>query len=332
LIPCTHHVIDIICDKIKILNGGFARPDPNGVEENGVRRQLGKGYLNTLWGKLVQKAAMLHEKFIFTMKEYHQLLNDPEINPESLKFRHIHTYMFKAQYEKRTNNFDEFNPFLSIPIGASVTAHAQVLLMRKMFAIGVENMLYCDTDSLILKRPIGAPCLTSRGLGNWEPEYATDKKGNPIRILQFIALAPKCYMIRTDQIEEEEDEVTKVVTKKNLESTKCKGVKMTVVNRKTITFEAFKTLVKSTYDDEDLEKPLVAETMVIYPNSTNRFLPYGTLCTRNGHKKVGVVYTKRNFCRLPRVEFDSVALVRLLPHSYDGKVENVVVEINNDLI
>jgi hypothetical protein len=289
---------DLICDEIKVLNGGFARPDPDKVEKNGVRRGLGKGYLNTLWGKLVQKFSSVQEKFVHTLREYTQLMEDPKVDPDSLKFRHINTYTFKAQWERRDSYSDETNAYLSMPIGASVTAHAQVLLMRKMFEVGPKNMLYCDTDSLIFKKALNTTIQLGRGLGNFAPEYDKDK------ILKFIALAPKCYMLLL------ESEVKgKVVMH---ESTKCKGVKMSVHNRKLITFDNFTKLVKASYEDQ-LEYTIPAKTMVIYPNSTSRLLPYGTLCTRHGSKDVGVVYTKRSMCRMPVVEFEQLGCLRLLP-------------------
>ncbi len=294
---------DIVCDRIYELNGGMARPDPAKVDKNPVKRKIGKNNLNCLWGKLCQRGSKVQERIVHNYQEYMEIMNDPEIDPETIRMRHIHAYMFKANYTTR-GVIEEDNPFLSIPIAASVTAHAQVLLMRQMVKIGQENLLYCDTDSIIFMRKDGEEELNSAGLGNWEREY----KGETIT--QFLAIAPKCYMIKTSD---------------EYQSLKCKGVRLNLKNQELLSFESLKKLVKGAYDNDQLQEAIQTENMIIHPNCTNKLIPYGSLCTLRNTKDVGVVYSKRDMmCKGEEgAEFEDLTLLRLQPFGYEGNLKNI---------
>jgi len=314
-----------IADMIYRNNGGFAKPRIEKVEKNPVLRQLAKIFLNCLWGKLCQKNATTHEKTIYGYKQYLELMSNCTINAESLKFRYVNGYVFKARYELK-DTLQENNRFLNIPIAASVTAHAQVVLMRQMFKIGPERVLYCDTDSIMFLREKDRPKLNKSGLGNWEDEHPQES------ITQFWALAPKCYMmeikpktsIPPPTIDEDEEEYEYHF--------KCKGVRSNEENRQRANHQRVHELIEATFLGKDSQS-IIAKTMTIHPNSTNAALAYGVLCTRYGDKIIQAVYSKRwmlkNELEHPEDEEDSeetkmsdLGIVRLLPFGYTGNIKN----------
>lgn len=296
-----------ICDLIYMNNGGFARPRIGKVEKNPVLRQLAKIFLNCLWGKLCQKNATELERFIYGYKQYLEICTNPMINLSTLKFRHVNGSVFKVRYEL-ADTLIENNRFLNIPIAASVTAHAQVILMRQMFKVGPENVLYCDTDSIMFLRKKGMEILNKSGLGNWEKEHADQV------ITRFWALAPKVYMMEIQSEEEIEYYF------------KCKGVRSTEVNRQRTTYDKIHALVEADFFGRDDIRPVIsADTMIIHPNSTNSAVPYGTLCTRYGVKRIRIVFSKRELCVNvdPSIrQLKDLGILRLVPFGYEGDLGN----------
>ena len=297
---------DKICNYIFTQNGGFARPRKEKVEINPVLRQLAKIFLNCLWGKLVQKAPKEFEKSIYGYKQYLELLSNPYIDRSTIKFRQISPSgtIFKARYTLHEPPKKPVS-FLNVPIASSVTAHAQVVLMRQMFKVGPENVLYCDTDSIMFMRKKGLENLSTSGLGNWEDEHPKEK------LTRFWALAPKCYMI---EMEDKEGELDYHL--------KCKGVRGTKTNKDRTSFDNIHRLIEADFLGE-AKQAIVVEAMTIHPNSTNAEVPYGTLCTRYGDKIVQTVFSKRKLSVCDDLEvdrMDKVKIVRLLPEGYEGNV------------
>jgi hypothetical protein len=294
-----------IADMIFTNNGGFARPRLEKVEKNPVLRQLAKIFLNCLWGKLCQKNASEYERFIYGYKQYLEICSNSMVNLSTIKFRHVNGCVFKARYEL-VDNLQETNRFLNIPIAASVTAHAQVVLMRQMFKIGPERVLYCDTDSIMFIREKHLEKLNKSGLGNWEDEHPNET------IKRFWALAPKCYMMEIEANNHMDYHF------------KCKGVRSTEDNRKNTSFDKIHDLIEREF--LGLEKGIInAATMIIHPNSTNSAIPYGTLCTCYGTKKIQIVFSKRELLVNDDekiTQLSEKAIVRLLPFGYNGNVVN----------
>lgn len=285
-------------------NGGFAKPRKERVEKNPVLRQLAKIFLNCLWGKLCQKNASEYEQTIYGYKQYLEILSNSRIAQESLRFRHVNGCVFKVRY-KVHDTLVENNRFLNVPIAASVTAHAQVVLMRQMFKIGPERVLYCDTDSIMFLRGKSQEKLNMSGLGNWEDEHPGE------RLTRFWALAPKCYMM----------EVVSACGASVEHPFKCKGVRATEVNRRRINAQSVHRLVEEIVFRIE-GRPILADTMTMHPNSTNAELPYGTLCTSYGQKQIRVVFSKREliFHDEQKERLDEFGIVRLTPFGYTGRL------------
>ncbi len=305
---------EAICEYIFMLNGGFARPRKENVAINPVMRQLAKIFLNCLWGKMCQRGAKCQEKFVFGWNEYISLLSDYDIDQETVQFRNLSGALYKAVFEYKDTI--ENNPFLNVAIAAAVTSHAQCILMEQMINVGQENMLYCDTDSVMCLRDKGAPPLHKRGIGNWTLEHVGET------ITHFAALAPKSYVICTSHGDELTEEI------------KCKGVTLTEHNREVVNFKTMCEVIDRIFQGRPACKkvdigpkeygaPLECKTMCIHPNTDKIDIDYATLLTRYGSKDVRAVYSKRVLQTAFGDEvLSDMKIVRLTPYGYDGHLGN----------
>ena len=301
----TEEEKDNICEFIYKQNGNMARPRKECVEKNPVKRQLAKIFLNCLWGKLAQKNPTEVEEFIYGLDQYLKLMNNPTIDQDEMKLRHVSGCTFKARY-KKLNKKDETGKFVNLFIAASVTAHAMVYLMSQMYNIGPENVLYCDTDSIVYLKDTLEGYLTSSGLGNWTDEFGKNS------ILKFIAIAPKSYAILLD-----DDELL----------LKCKGVKATPDNRRIMTFEKLLELLMHHYIGIG-DANVVVDSMTITPNSTSRLINYGELTTTYNNKRVQIVISKRELRPLSQeireeINKENIYLIRSYPIGYEGELIDI---------
>lgn len=261
------------------LNGGIGKMREDKVQVNPVMRQLAKLYLNCLWGKFGQSTDATHQKKIYGYNEFIQLRYHPDIDQQSLRYRHILGDAYHVHYNKRKEHYTK-NKRYNVWLAAAVTGNARYRLHSQMLKIGPERVLYCDTDSIIFLYPRNLPSLSSRGLGNWVDEM---KPG--VSILEFIAMAPKTYML---------------VLSEGDNTIKAKGLCMTISNRMQTTPEILKflllmKLVENKLTKEQIEEipVLLLDHMTIFSNTTNLDYPYATLFTRYSKKKLQAVFSKR---------------------------------------
>jgi len=282
-----------ICDNIATLNNGIGIPRPEYVKKDGVAYQLAKSYLVCLWAKFGQRTEQKGSAIVTGLNEYLKVWKCPHIDRSSLKFRHINNNSYHVVY----NNMDGIAPVHShynIYISATVTAEARCILHRKMYSIGPERILYCDTDSIIFSKGSEQEDFISMGLGGWQDE----KKGQ--KIDYYVSVAPKTYVL---SIISGEDCI------------KAKGVKMNIVNRQNVKFKSMLKLLEDTIcggENEFIE----VDDMVIAPNSTDSNLPYATMVTRYGTKKMKVVFSKRNLVTYGDKRSINELQIKLLPWGY----------------
>ncbi|PIC12835.1 hypothetical protein B9Z55_028194 [Caenorhabditis nigoni] len=122
--------------------------------------------------------------------------------------------------------------FSNIVYGALTTSAARVDLFNAMKLVGAENLIYCDTDSIIFRQKKGtdplAP-LKGEALGQMTNEVPAGWK-----ISEIVALAPKVYaykMINTDTAE------VKYISK-------AKGVTLNYETSEKVNFETMKQLIQ----------------------------------------------------------------------------------------
>jgi hypothetical protein len=126
----------------------------------------------------------------------------------------------------------------NIAIASVTTGWARVWLYEAFLKVGLDNVAYCDTDSLIYYHPTGKnPIKTDSVLGG-----LTDELEGKGYIDELVALAPKTYAYRTSEGKTE---------------VKAKGFSLNRVVSKQINFENMRNMV--------LNEPAVEE-VVAYPS------------------------------------------------------------------
>jgi len=284
----TEEEKDRIIENLFAQNGYMARMKKENVRKNPVRRALAKLYLNCLWGKLAQDMekviAMILGDYSSWMKE---IVMNPEVMHESLRYRQMPGAAFMCYFQKQ-KEYKRLNPQVNIWIAAAVTAWARTILHRKMLEIGPENVVYCDTDSVVFVGELGNH--VQRGLGQWASET---EAGESIR--EFYGIAPKCYL---KVVEEEGEGISKQI--------KCKGVRMTLLNQEKVTVEKVRELLEICYGIRAFEggngneKDFISlDHMTIFKNTTNATYDYGEMFTLYSIKKFSVVLTKRKIMEIP---------------------------------
>lgn len=298
--PCEEEKLELV-EKLYIQNGHLGRIRPDKVKKNAVLRSLAKLYLNSLWGKLAQKPSKNNHLTIYGTQQLLDLIHNPHVQLSSCAFREVSPGVYKSNFKLK----EEFVPAVkhgNLFIGAAVTATARTILHRKMLQVGVQNMIYCDTDSIIFTYDPELGILTDVGLGKWTNEY-------PSAIIEHVyALAPKLYSLKLRPVGGE---------KPSYESFRAKGVQLTLNNQELLKFDHVKCLIENLIKGEECEFALEVDNMNIFTNSTNNALPYGQLYTRYNKKKVRAIITKRVFEKMQIINWDEVSSIRTYPFGYE---------------
>lgn len=275
-----------VIEELYQLNGRIGRMRNDRVRKNPVMRQLAKIYLNCLWGKFGQKPGKMDQTLVYGYQSFLDIRYNPEIDQESVRYRKMNGDTFRAYYQKHME-YATANRRYNVWLASAVTANARVRLHSQMLKIGPDRVLYCDTDSIIFMWPTNVPSLASKGLGNWVDEMSGDN-----RIVEFIGLAPKTYMLCISD---------------GSNHIKAKGIRMTISNKITTTPESVRLLlapylVGNIMYIDPKDKVLELDHMTIAPNSTNSDYEYATLFTRYGQKKLRAVFSKRDIIPFLTVE------------------------------
>lgn len=162
------------------------------AEKNNAMASCLKILLNCTWGKFSQGAKTQKEQIIYSKKPegFYDLLSKDranEVKIESIDFDKDDDFVivdYKVP-EYETNNIFKTNPVY----GLFTTAYARMRLYDGFEAVGKENVLYCDTDSIVYtdtkECELYCPPEEDRGAGDWEMEYS---KG-----LEFVSYGAKTY-------------------------------------------------------------------------------------------------------------------------------------------
>jgi hypothetical protein len=300
-----------VIERLYQQNGQIARMRPDHVAKNPVRRALAKLNLNCLWGKFAQQdEGRPVQKIVYTYDSWvRDIHKNVEVNQESVRYREMEGGAFTCYY-RRKSEFDTVNNSVNVWIASAVTAWARCILHSQMIVVGPERILYCDTDSIVfLQSRQNQHDYTSKGLGKWTSEVS---EGN--EILEFLALAPKCYM--------------KVEKNHPSGKTKAKGVRMTLSNQQKTTPEILRTLLQQTLvAKSDTPIQLKLDHMTIFSNSIDVRFPYASVFTRYAQKIFRVILSKRQHIPFPEnedysLEFQNIDRIYLAPFSPQDISEN----------
>jgi hypothetical protein len=229
--PETPAEKEAICDQLEEDNLGLCRPRADKVSDNPGGRQLAKLRLNMLWGKFVQTPKATTNKFITGYEDYVKLWFDNQVDKSTLMFRRIRDGLdfMEVRYA--------YNASLRAPVnthyylGGSCTANARLKLTSMLRQVGPERALYCDTDSVVfVQRPGDEEVQTGEALGHWSSELDEGVWG-----VEFMALAPKCYLLRYNEVGRLQERESGIL--------KAKGVTLTAENLKEIHAESMRRII-----------------------------------------------------------------------------------------
>lgn len=274
-------------------NGCIGRMRADRVAKNPVKRAVAKLNLNCLWGKFAQQdEGRTNSKIVYTYQSWAKDIHtNPAVDQTSLRYREMAGGAYMCYY-KTFHEHDRVNPYVNIWIASAVTAWARCILHAQMIVVGPERVLYCDTDSIVfLKRRDEQRQFIGQGLGKW-----TNESDEGDEILEFMGVAPKCYM---------------KVERENLSGTmKAKGVRLTVSNREKTTPEVVKQLLQQEFFMESTEPRVTVQFdhFTIFANSTNVNHDYATVFSRYAKKIFQVVLSKRQMVKYPNQDLQGTLL------------------------
>lgn len=152
----------------------------------------------TLYGKMGQKKLLregiwieitpydnekgLHEKHVFTPRT--NAFDDKLFSPATYTKKEgnkVRRFFLATKEEK-----DGFG-FNYCPVACAITSYAKITLIKKIYEIGVDNVLYYDTDSITSKVPFPDDCIHPSKIGFWKIEAI---------LSEFIVFASKSYWMR----------------------------------------------------------------------------------------------------------------------------------------
>lgn len=155
---------------------------------NAGQYAISKLALNNLWGKFAQRAQFDEAFDTFTRGQFETLVHDDSHDVRSVIFHDT---------DARTVSIRSKSEFIldpattNIAIAAYVTAHARTRLYDALKIIG-NNILYCDTDSVIFIDRGNTNLTTGPFLGDLTSELDADDY-----ITEYTATGPKSYAFRT---------------------------------------------------------------------------------------------------------------------------------------
>jgi hypothetical protein len=151
---------------------------------------MAKRCLNSLWGKFGQKAKQTQTRLVTSEEELFELLDNSEtsissiqrLGDHAMQVTYTHTTEYLATHASGMTN---------IAVAAATTAWARLKLYSGLETVQ-EQVLYCDTDSIIYRWKPGLPRLNDGpNLGDWADEQGRDP------IMTFVSTGPKSYGYRT---------------------------------------------------------------------------------------------------------------------------------------
>ena len=160
--------------------------DRGKLKYNEGLRAVSKMLLNSLWGKFGQKSNMIQTSIIKdNVDMFNRIMFDDKIDVSSVNFLNDSTVEVKYKF---ITDFVEASKNTNIAIASFVTAYARSWLYGSMQQVGFENLIYCDTDSIIYYHPTNNNTIkTDSKLGGMTDELDGDF------IQEILALAPKTY-------------------------------------------------------------------------------------------------------------------------------------------
>ncbi|PIC13484.1 hypothetical protein B9Z55_027619 [Caenorhabditis nigoni] len=167
--------------------------DEENIKKNPALRSLAKLFLNSTWGKFAQNPCKSETKLIHLNEaiEATKYISATGFKPQCFKeWCDSHILVSRKPVKENVQSAK----FTNIVYGALTTSAARIKLYGALKQAGMENLIYCDTDSIIFRQKRGEDVLgplRGDGLGQ-----LTDETPNGWKIDETVAMAPKVYAIK----------------------------------------------------------------------------------------------------------------------------------------
>ncbi|EGT57508.1 hypothetical protein CAEBREN_22926 [Caenorhabditis brenneri] len=203
--------------------------DPARVKKNPALRSLAKLFLNSTWGKFAQNPCKTETKLLPTTNGLGilEFFEEQGFNPKCFKeWGENHALVARRPLKEALKTAH----YTNIVYGALTTSGARIKLFEAMKRVGAENLIYCDTDSLIFRQKRGVDLLgdlKGEALGKMTREVPMGWW-----ISEAVAMAAKVYALKmTNDLGQ-----VKYVTK-------AKGITLNSETSDLVNFETMKELM-----------------------------------------------------------------------------------------
>ncbi|XP_055345043.1 uncharacterized protein LOC129592914 [Paramacrobiotus metropolitanus] len=195
--------------------------DPSRMENNPTKRLLSKLMLNTLWGRLAIKENKTRFEYVKDMKRFNDLFYSGTYNVSYVDVLSDDVLQVQSSF---TCDVDGSDLHANVVIASFVTSYARLELYAGMAYVGIERLLYVDTDCVIALEGQNLKSLpVGECLGEFKSEIGEDQ------IIVFVCGGPKMYAYRT---------------RKGSEVFKLKGISINQGNKDLFTVDTLEKMVR----------------------------------------------------------------------------------------
>ena len=188
-------------DKINYIKKVYERENiklnPKNIKANSGMYYMAKLLLNSLWGKLCQKPNLRKQDTVYSDSEFEALWDNYKINILDVHCLDFNSCLVNYEYK------DQYTPTIASQnciLGSFVASYGRIRLYKILDLIGNDNLLYCDTDSVIFKEndsEITDKLKKHVGISNFLGELGNELTPDDNYINLFIGLSAKSYAYKT---------------------------------------------------------------------------------------------------------------------------------------
>ncbi|CAJ0581155.1 unnamed protein product, partial [Mesorhabditis spiculigera] len=130
------------------------RLEHSAIRRNPELRQVAKLLANSLWGKTGQRTNMPKSEFISDPSKLWRMLDNPGL--EILDLELVNPMLMHLKYVEIVEACKRVLPYVAVHYAALTTAYARLRLYEALERVNSEDLIYTDTDSIVIKRHVNA--------------------------------------------------------------------------------------------------------------------------------------------------------------------------------
>ena len=171
--------------------------DPKKIISNPGLYYMAKLMLNSLWGKLCQKTNLRKQNTVFSDTEFEAMWDNYKIDILDVHCLDFNTCLVNYEYK---DQYTHSIPSQNCILGSFVASYGRMYLYKTLNIVGANNLLYCDTDSVLFKEyntEITDKLRNHIGISNFLGHLGNEISPDNNFINLFIGLAAKSYAYTT---------------------------------------------------------------------------------------------------------------------------------------